>query len=105
MRQLAKQQQGSGVGSGATADAPWRLNIEEQSDQMNRDWQRKQGGGGGAPGAPAPEMDGGDFIICRKAMYICAGGCADFVDGWRPKALESPQPSDCPCSGVCGFHE
>ena len=32
MRQLAKQQQNIvGVGSGATADSPWRLDIEQQA--------------------------------------------------------------------------
>ncbi len=37
MRQLAKQQQGvAGVGSGATADSPWRLDIDQQARKRLR---------------------------------------------------------------------
>ncbi len=68
MRQLAKQQQGIGVGSGATPDAPWRLNVDEQVNQMERDWNRAHGGGRPFSGSAAPpqprEMDGeyADFM-------------------------------------------
>jgi splicing factor 1 len=64
MRQLARTQQG-GTGGGATADAPWRLNVDRQEEQMNRDWERAQGGGGGAvpwrsaPPRPPPPGGGG----------------------------------------------
>eukprot|EP00292_Cryptomonas_paramecium_P033508 CAMPEP_0113673824 /NCGR_PEP_ID=MMETSP0038_2-20120614/7066_1 /TAXON_ID=2898 /ORGANISM="Cryptomonas paramecium" /LENGTH=265 /DNA_ID=CAMNT_0000590313 /DNA_START=278 /DNA_END=1071 /DNA_ORIENTATION=+ /assembly_acc=CAM_ASM_000170 len=54
MRQLARtQDQGFGVGSAATPDAPWRINVDQQQEQMDRDWARAHGGGGGGGG----EMD------------------------------------------------
>jgi hypothetical protein len=37
MRQLARVQNGLGMGGG-TADAPWRLNVDQQEQQMSRDW-------------------------------------------------------------------
>ena len=52
MRQLARTQQ-TGLGSGATADAPWRLNIDQQEQQMQRDWSRMHGEGDNQGG----EMD------------------------------------------------
>jgi len=43
MRQLARTQNGGAVG-GATADAPWRLDGEQQEQQMTRDWDMLHGG-------------------------------------------------------------
>ncbi len=44
----ARTQNGQEMG-GATADAPWRLNVEKQEEQMNRDWNKMHGGGGRPP--------------------------------------------------------
>jgi len=48
MRQLARTQNG-GPGGGATVDAPWRLNVEQQEQQMSRDWNTMQGGSAAGP--------------------------------------------------------